>query len=173
LYDILYDLIVSGLNHTMHKIQERRELLSRFKKGSGVKPFGKPDFSQKGISDINGAVDGLEEAYSLGGKPKVDFDLNNGDVGNTTHGKVSLDPTKIKTNYQYAAVLFHEYRHAWQYFSGKFDVWASKYGYKAVWDIMERDAYWYQIQVGAGDAYEAYSRYDSYRKSTSYVKLPY
>jgi hypothetical protein len=38
---------------------------------------------------------------------------------------------------------------------------------------MERDAYWYQIQIGAGDTFDAYSRYESYRKQTSYVKLPY
>ena len=41
------------------------------------------------------------------------------------------------------------------------------------YNLMERDAYWYQIQIGAGDTYDAYSRYESYRKLTSFVKLPY
>jgi hypothetical protein len=170
-------LIVSGLNHTFHKVAERRSLLSRFKKDSNgkyiVDPFAKPDFSDSGVAKINGAVDGLGEDYALSGKPKVDFDLNNGDAGGTNPGKVSLAPSKISTNYKYAAVLFHEYRHAWQYSSGNYGKWGTQYGYKAVWNIMERDAYWYQIQVGAGDSFEAYSRYESYRKQTSYVKLPY
>lgn len=170
-------LIVSGLNHAMHKIVQRRTLLSRFKKDTNgnylLDPYGKPDFSEGGIKKINSSVDGLERDYELSGKPKVDFELNNGDVGNTNPGKISLDPSKIKNNYTYASTLFHEYRHAWQYFSGKYDKWSSKYGYKAVWDIMERDAYWYQIQIGAGDTFEANLRYELYRKLTSYVKLPY
>jgi hypothetical protein len=166
-----------GLNEVAHIGEQNRSLLSRFKKDANgkyiVNPFGKPDFSDAGIRKIMAAVDGLERDYIIGGKPKVDFDLNNGDAGGTNPGKVSLDPTRIKSNYQYATVLFHEYRHAWQYFKGKFGKWGTEYGYKAVWDIMERDAYWYQIQVGAGDSYEGYYRYESYRKLTSYVKLPY
>lgn len=173
-YDV--SLFVSGLNHVVHMGEQRPSLLSRFKKDSNgkyiVDPFGKPDFSDAGVAKINGAVEGLGEDYALSGKPKVDFDLNNGDVGNTNPGKVSLDPSRIQTNYKYAAALFHEYRHAWQYSSGKYGQWGSKYGYKAVWDIMERDAYWYQIQIGAGDTFDAYPRYESYRKLTSYVKLP-
>lgn len=41
------------------------------------------------------------------------------------------------------------------------------------YDLMERDAYWYQIQMGAGDSYDAFSRYETYRKLTSFIKLPY
>lgn len=171
-------LIVSGLNHAMHMGEQRRSLLSRFKKDSNgkyiVDPFGKPDFSDAGVAKINGAVEGLGEDYALSGKPKVDFDLNNGDVGNTNPGKVSLDPSRIQTNYKYAAVLFHEYRHAWQWIH-KWDGWMKRYSNNATigYNLMERDAYWYQIQIGAGDTYEAYSRYETYRKLTSFVKLPY
>lgn len=116
----------------------------------------------------------MGEDYALSGKPKVDFDLNNGDVGNTNPGKVSLDPSRIQTNYKYAAVLFHEYRHAWQWIH-KWDGWMKRYSNNATigYNLMERDAYWYQIQIGAGDTYDAYSRYETYRKLTSFVKLPY
>ncbi|MEZ0006274.1 hypothetical protein ABH942_001637 [Flavobacterium sp. 28YEA47A] len=78
---------------------------------------------------------------------------------------------------EYAALLFHEYRHAWQYNSGKYDKWSNLYkmtpysnGYE---DLMERDAYWFQIQMGAGSFFEAYSRYEDFRKKTGYIKLPY
>ena len=124
--------------------------------------------------DLNKNVEGLEQAYNDGGKPNIRFDItSNKYVGLTDPSDVNLNPRKITSNLKYVAVLFHEYRHAWQYFSGKYNKWAGKYGYKAVWDIMERDAYWYQIQMGAGDAYDAYSRYETYRKLTRYVKLPY
>lgn len=175
-------IITSGLNHLVHMIVNRLSLLSRFKKGNNGKyilnPYGKPNFSQDGITTINAAVDGLEEAFVLGGKPIVTFDEPT-DVGSTDFGHVKLNPSKINNNLQYAAALFHEYRHAWQYFSGKFYEWQKKYpanwdyGIGGYWDLMERDAYWYQIQKGAGGYFEGYSRYEDYRLKTSYVKLPY
>jgi hypothetical protein len=157
-------LFVAGLNHTMHKMGERRELLSRFKKGSNIKPFGKPDFSQKGISDLNGAVDGLSNAYNEAGSPNVTFDLTGKDTAHTTDGHIYINKNKITTNYKYASTLFHEYRHAYQYFapylgsSSRVQHWKKLYGndyygeggYR---DAMEYDAYSYQYRMGDSSFY--------------------
>jgi RHS repeat-associated protein len=156
--------IVSGLNHAMHKIDQRRELLSRFKKGSSVKPFGKPDFSQQGISDLNGAVDGLGSDFVKSGSPEVSFDLIGKDTAHTTDGHVYINPSKITTNYKYASILFHEYRHAYQYFapylgsSSRVEHWKGLYGNDYLGeggyrDAMEYDAYSHQYRMGDSSSY--------------------
>lgn len=157
-------LVVSGLNHAMHKMGERRELLSRFKKGSNIKPFGKPDFSQRGISDLNGAVDGLGSDYVKSGSPEVSFDLIGKDTAHTTDGHVYINPSKITTNYKYASILFHEYRHAYQYFapylgsSSRVEHWKTLYGNDYLGeggyrDAMEYDAYSHQYRMGDSSPY--------------------
>jgi hypothetical protein len=174
-------LIVSGLNHVAHMGEQRRSLLSRFKKDSNgkyiVDPFGKPDFSDAGVAKINGAVEGLGEDYALSGKPKVYFD-ETVDVAYTDPGEVHLNVNKIRNNLHYAATLFHEYRHAWQFLPGlnglsRYNNWTKKYGGFGANNLKERDAYWYQIQMGAGDYNEGYYRYNSFQKLTNYIKIPY
>lgn len=148
----------------MHKIDQRRELLSRFKKGSSVKPFGKPNFSQQGISDLNGAVDGLGSDFVKSGSPEVSFDLIGKDTAHTTDGHVYINPSKITTNYKYASILFHEYRHAYQYFapylgsSSRVEHWKGLYGNDYLGeggyrDAMEYDAYSHQYRMGDSSSY--------------------
>ena len=43
---------------------------------------------------------------------------------------------------------------------------AGKYGYAFVENYQERDAYWFQIKMGAGSFFEGYSRYIDYRNLT-------
>lgn len=174
-------LVVSGLNHLAHRLAAISDLKSRFKKDANgkyiVDPNGKPDFSQAGVERINGAVEGLQDAYTAGGKPKITFDEVN-DVAYTEPDHVKLNPSKISNNLQYATTLFHEYRHAWQYLPGqnglsKYNIWTIKHGTNSANWLLERDAYWYQIQMGAGQYYDGYSRYEFYRNLTSKIKLPY
>lgn len=166
-------LSVTLLNHVAHKISARKTLLQRFKMGKNKKyllePFGvAPDFSAKGIEKINSSVEGLEDAYIAGGKPKVDFDLT-GDYGFTDPGKVSLNKTLIKDNYVYAAILFHEYRHAWQYIHKWYD-WVVKYGVLTTRNLAERDAYGFQLQIGGGSVAEGDYRFNKFYTSTSHIK---
>lgn len=172
-------LVVSSLNHVAHKIEVRREAIQRFKKDSSGKnyllnPKGTPDFSENGIENINSSVDGLQEDYVRSGKPKVTFDLKGKDVGNTDPGHVQLNTPKITNNLEYAVVLFHEYRHAWQWIY-KWDKWMKMYENNATipYRLMERDAYWYQIQIGGGSFYDAYHRFNFYSGLTRSTKLPY
>ncbi len=168
-------VITSGLNHVAHyviqKIDYRKELRDRFNKDTDgnyiVNPNGKPDLSFEGAMSLNKNVEGLEQAYNDGGKPNVRFDIKSDKyVGLTGFDDVNLNPSKITSNLKYAAVLFHEYRHAWQYFSGNYNYWAGKYGYAFVENYQERDAYWFQIKMGAGSFFEGYSRYIDYRNLT-------
>lgn len=162
-----------NVNHSI--FEKKTPLLSRFKRSDGrfiIDPKGVPDFSPEGASRITQAVNGLPTAFGLGGRPKITFDELT-DVASTVSNNVKINPSKITNNLEYAAVLFHEYRHAWQYSIGNYSKWSSIYGYAAVWNIMERDAYWFQIQMGAGEYFEGYSRYRKNRILTSYVKLPY
>ena len=131
---------------------------------SGRDTFGKPDFSQKGIRDINGAVDGLGNDFVKAGSPKVSFDLIGRDTAHTTDGHVYINPSKITTNYKYASILFHEYRHAYQYFapylgsSSRVEHWKKLYGndYRGEGgyrDAMEYDAYSHQYRMGDASPY--------------------
>jgi hypothetical protein len=60
-------LVVSGLNHAMHKMGERRSLLSRFK--NKALAFQKADVSDAGIATLHQNVDGLAEGYEAGNSP--------------------------------------------------------------------------------------------------------
>lgn len=170
-------MTVSWLNHVAHltigKIEYKKTLAERFKKGN-IDPNGKPNLTKEGALNLNKNVEGLEEAYVAGGKPNIRFDIkSNKYLGLTNWGDVNLNPSKLTTNLKFAAVLFHEYRHAWQYVSLNYYHWQKQYGYGGTDNPMERDAYWFQIKMGAGDFFEGYSRYVEHRnwtKDITYVK---
>lgn len=152
---------------------EPRSLLSRFMKDQNgnylINPTGKPDFSKQGAYNLTKAVNGLPTAYGVGGRPQITFGEIHRDVAHTDFGIVKIDSRKIFTNLQYAAILFHEYRHAWQYESGNYYYWQSKFGTQFTENYMERDAYWFQIQMGAGSLFEGESRYVKYRNLTKNI----
>jgi hypothetical protein len=143
----------ANLNNASFTGGQTVTLIDRFKKGSNGKyiidPNAKPNFSPEGINEINKAVQGLEGAYVAGAKPNVRFDIKSVKyVGLTNFDDVNLNPNKITTNLRYAAALFHEYRHSWQYSSGNYYYWQREFGYGFVENYQERDAYWFQIQMG-------------------------
>jgi hypothetical protein len=98
---------------------------------------------------LHDAVKGLKEVYTKANKPKVDFDLTNPELqGLAGSNTVSLNKAHIETNYRYAAILFHEYRHVIQYIvpykNGRtmFGHWVKVYGWGqggkgGVWDRAE------------------------------------
>jgi hypothetical protein len=53
----LTGLLVSGLNHAMHSMDARKDLISRMKKGN-IDSGGKPDFSDEGVVKMNNGVEG-------------------------------------------------------------------------------------------------------------------
>lgn len=150
----------------MHKISFNKELRERFNT-KNVDPDGKPNLTKEGALNLNKNVEGLEQAYNDGGKPNIRFDIkSNKYVGLTDFGDVNLNPSKITTNLKFAAVLFHEYRHAWQYASGNYYHWQKEFGYSATENYQERDAYWFQNKMGAGSFFEGWSRYADYSMLT-------
>lgn len=156
-----------------HRIFEKyefnKELAERFKTGN-VDPDGKPNLTKEGALNLNKNVEGLEQAYNDGGKPNIRFDIKSRKyVGLTNDGDVNLNPSKITSNLKFAAVLFHEYRHAWQFVSGNYGHWGSTFGYGFVENYQERDAYWFQIKMGAGSFFEGFSRYSYYRDLTKSI----
>nr|WP_315224919.1 hypothetical protein [uncultured Flavobacterium sp.] len=95
---------------------EVRSLLSRFKSSNNqyiIDPEGKPDFSPQAASRLTQAVYGLPTAFGYAGRPTITFGEIYKDVAHTVFGSVKIDSGKIKNNLQYAALLFHEYRHSW------------------------------------------------------------
>ncbi len=169
-------MVVSGLNHVAHEVKIRKDLVTRMKKGN-INPAGKPDFSDSGIDKMNKGVEGLEEDYIAGGSPKVSFDSTDPkEGGHTDAGHVHLNKSNITTNYRYASVLFHEYRHAWQWIY-KYDGWMSKYSNNAdiAYNLMERDAYGYTIQIGIYSPFDTgdsiiKENFDLYRNLTKFIK---
>ena len=162
-------LVVSGLNHALHKIEQRRTLLSRFKNKSLA--FQKADVSDAGIANLHQNVEGLAEGYAAGNSPTHSYDLEgNQYVAITENGNVSLNKGLIsgKNNLYFAGVLFHEYRHAFQYFApytvgdkryaNRYEAWTELYGpgYRGeggVWNMMELDAYSAQYRFGDNQPY--------------------
>ena len=123
--------IVAGLNDVMHR---RRSLLSRFKNKKLA--FQKADVSDEGIAKLHQNVDGLAEGYAAGNSPTHSYDLEgNNYYAITENGNVNLNKGLIsgKNNLYFAGILFHEYRHAFQYFvsytvgskgyANRFDAW--------------------------------------------------
>lgn len=151
---------------------EPKSLLSRFKQDSNgyvIDPYGKPDFTPNGANKLTQAVNGLPTAFGVAGRPLITFGEIYKDVAHTVFGMVKIDPRKIQNNLQYASILFHEYRHAWQYESGNYYFWSNKYNPAFVENYQERDAYWFQYQMGAGSYFEGYSRYIDYRNLTKNI----
>ncbi len=65
-------------------------------------------------------VDGLAEGYADGNSPTHSYDLEGNDFQATKeNGNVSLNKGLLsgRSNLHLAGILFHEYRHAFQYFS--------------------------------------------------------
>lgn len=161
--------IVSGLNHAMHKIDQRRSLLSRFK--NKALAFQKADVSDAGIAKLHQNVDGLAEGYAAGDSPTHSYDLEGNDyVAITENGNVNLNKGLLsgKNNLYFAGVLFHEYRHAFQYFApytvggkrydNRYEAWGKLYGdgYRGEggkWYMMELDAYSAQYRFGDNQPY--------------------
>ena len=167
-------LVVSGLNHAAHAMMERKDLVARMKKGN-INPSGKPDFTQAGVDRMNSGVEGLDEEYRAGGSPKVSFDSTDPtEAGHTDPGHVHLNTSKITSNYRYASVLFHEYRHAWQWMY-KYDGWYREYGVKTAGYLMERDAYGHSLQIGIYNSYDLgdsliKENFDLYYNLTNHIK---
>lgn len=159
----------SGLNHAMHP--GRKSLLSRFKNKAFAKEA--PDFSDAGLVKMHEGVEGLQGAYEAGGQPSVNYDNEDMSTKATTvKGNVSVNKIimQYQTNLEYAGVLFHEYRHAFQFitpymgYKTMVSAWQSLYGngnYVPVLgetlggylSAMEYDAYAFQYRMGDNASY--------------------
>lgn len=175
-------LVVSGLNHLAHKVginKNIKKVRDSFKKDVNgqciIDPDGIPDFSQTGVNNLEQNVEGLAtDRAALSPELNISYDLTGKYVGITDNEvSIRLNRSLIRTNAHYAVTLFHEYRHAWQYNSGWFGNWATKYGYRTAYDLSERDAYWYQIQIGGGRYYDGINRYYYFKNLTTNIKAPY
>ncbi len=164
-------LVVSGLNHALHKLQARKTLLSRFKKDSNDKfiidPYAKPVFNQQGIDDLLDNVEELRDWYVKSGSPKFNYEFK-AETGKYDNGVVLINQESNFNNYKLASTLFHEFRHGWQYLSGMYDKWYSKNKH-SIFDIMERDAYAFEIYMGNNDG-QIKGYYLKYKALTKHIK---
>lgn len=166
-------LVVSGLNHGLHETtpDEITEENIRDRFNSDLSPDGKPEFTQEGINKVIKSVRGLSGAKrSNNPNLKFKFDPDLPYAGLTdSEVQIRLNPNEIKSNAHMAVLLFHEMRHAWQWYSGLIGHWDKKYGIGSRENLMERDAYWFQIKVGGGSYYDGYYRYEFHKSLTSFT----
>lgn len=128
-----------SLNNASFSGTQRIDLINRFQK-AGINPYGKADVSEQGIARLHKAVKGLHQAYIEGGRPKHTFDLVGNQYEAITENNVNLNKGLLSSqkNLHFAGVLFHEYRHAFQYsqpytiggvrYNSRFDAWTELYG---------------------------------------------
>jgi hypothetical protein len=171
-------LAVSWFNHEAHR-QESKNIISsvrdRFVKNKHghyvVDPDGSPEFSENGVNRLVENVAGLAaDRAKLPKIMKYDFTLKSKDFVAITENSddIRFNTDLIPTNAHFAVVLFHEFRHAWQFHSGLYDRWmkANTNNYRRVQNLMERDAYWYQDYIGGGSYYDGYSSYMDFKDQT-------
>jgi RHS repeat-associated protein len=173
--------VLNGKGEEKVKIHIYKTVVERFKKDENdnyiLNPDDKPDFSKEGIDNINENVIGLiEDFLRLNKDLKITFDLKGDDYVAITHTEksISLNTGLIPTNAHYAVILFHEYRHAWQFDSGLYGKWSKGtfLNAGATLKLAERDAYWYQIYIGGGSFYDADHRYKQYKQLTGHSWKP-
>ena len=148
---------------TAMQMDSYNNMRDRFKKDANdkyiVDPDSKPDYSKEGVEKLHNGVDGLPKARLDAANPTIIVGTT-GDTGDATNvGIVTLNKNKIANNYKLVAVLFHEYRHQWQYrsFNGgisHYVYWAGIYGYGVLNGTFggvraraEVDAYLYQYHI--------------------------
>lgn len=147
-------LVVSGLNHYLHRVNYIRTLKSRF---NNVNPDAKPTFDEQGTQSLLNDVDGLREAYNWsGGNKKIDYNFTEDEgITITTPGKegFSFNKSELTSNWKLVSAMFHEFRHGLHYWGSSqlYSKWMSKFNNdieKTLW-YMERDAYRYELNMGS------------------------
>jgi hypothetical protein len=172
--------VVSFFNHLGGLIQKK----IAFKKAvanvselfNKLNPDSKPDFSEDGVNTLIDDVTGLRGAQqSAEPNVKIIQDKDMKYVGLTPYdGTIKINPSKIPTKAHLAVVLFHEFRHSWQYHSGLYFYWQDEYSITSSNLLLERDAYWYQTnEIGGGSYFEGQSRYIKYQRLTGHINAPY
>ncbi|MFH7012565.1 hypothetical protein ACHRV5_11885 [Flavobacterium sp. FlaQc-52] len=116
-------LVVSGLNHTLHKMKENKSFRKQLE-AKGIKPDGKFGFTNEEFIDNINAVDELYSLFRQAARKLGElvvatnvYNKNGGEASGgtnmTSNGKyeISLSTTRIKTNldfvYTYGADLSH------------------------------------------------------------------
>jgi hypothetical protein len=155
-------LVVSGLNHYMHKMVEKDAFAKRF---HNVDPDAVPEKNIESVNKLLDDVDGLSGVYKISGKPSIDVTGQNNisvlaETSQNSNGSttVKLYNGAFKSNYKLASVLFHEFYHSYQYISGvvdyaqnrfKIGAYYNQYGFSTksqAW--LEARAYEFQIRMG-------------------------
>jgi len=107
--------VVSGLNHFVHKIAVKKDLLSRFHK---INPHEEAPKNVNSLKALLDDVEGLKAFHEASGK----YDLKYGGKSNEYRG-YTVDETKThifyddaySSYYKLASTMFHEFYHAFQY----------------------------------------------------------
>lgn len=174
----------ANVNNGSFAVNQSISLIDRFAK-AGINPYAKADISAKGIARLHNDVKGLKQAYNDGGSPKHAFDLVGYEYEAITEpGITNLNVGLLSNlnNLHFAGVLFHEYRHAFQYsqpytigginYKSRYDAWTQLYGegYKGEggrWNMIELDAYSTQYRFGDKESYvlERMNKYYKYMLS--------
>jgi hypothetical protein len=169
-------LVVSGLNHFAHKIQERTLLEKAIRKGGygaildddpylnwsneeirefALKVFpdlyesaGSPGFEKRLALDDNSDGKALFERSGIEGKYTV-----------KSLGKILIKNSVLNSIRQLGSVVGHELNHMTDYVNGSYANWINKYGLIKGRAYSEVKAYEWQKSMGASIHEESYNYY--------------
>lgn len=168
-------LVVSGLNHTLHKSALNAKIDSEFE-GTGLDPDGNPDVNTvvngetyfdpaKGVAEaemLSSTLPVLSDMSTEAGCPKIV--IKSGGVGHKAiPGRIGLTPGAFLTYRKLALMLGHEYSHLIPIVNGTYSKWKKFYPNQEKLDIIgEYNAYKWESEWGGNYLYDTQSQYNHY-----------
>lgn len=126
-------LVVSGLNHYMHKIKENKinSIADESLINSNYDPNS--DISQMDeisrdlyVKRMRTNVDLADVLYNDAGNPNIKYDSATKDYGRYLDKEVTIYAKAFTTNRELFLAIMHEGVHAWDYHRGLMSAWGSK-----------------------------------------------
>jgi RHS repeat-associated protein len=170
-------LIVSGLNHAMHKIVQRADLIGRLN-AAGYNPNDYANlsdaelvsFAQKVLPELyaeanNPSIESRENLTDTKGKPANGLTVGGEFNPTTLKGSISkilISKSAFSSYLQLASTIGHELNHASDYINGNMARWYNKGGHGYRNAMSEAKAYNWQFNMpGAPVNLDAFSYYNT------------
>ena len=126
-------LVVSGLNHAMHKIHENKinSIADESLLNSNYDPdrdISQIDESSRDlyVKGMRKNVDLADILYNDAGNPNIKYDSAITDYGGYNNKEVTIYAKAFTTNRDLFLTIMHEGLHAWDYHHGLMSAWGSK-----------------------------------------------
>ena len=173
-------LVVSGLNHAMHKMSQRQDLIGRLKAAGYNDPSAYANLSDSELAGFAQKV--LPELYAEAKNPTFEtaniddegqtlgqkLEYKSGKVSFKFTGKILLGKSTFSSYLKLASTMGHELTHAVNYLNGNMAIWYAKGGESYRKAMSEYSSYNWEDNVGGDSNCKAT---DSYRLQISNFKF--